>query len=458
LKKLARAIRATLRRQDAVAAAADAAAVAEASRVLSTLREEASGLHEALVRLRHDTENARQRAADVTTRHRRDLQQRASLAALGGPRLLSDALTLDGRPSERLAVTRSTVGERIARPFSPHLGLTRCAAVADEVRTLWERLLAFESSSGDVLEGHPATVLDMRDAHASVRDGSLAVSLRRPLSPSRRLELAGVPRFTYAVPPRKLRNFGHWLLDCLPQITAISAVAPEAMVLLPQPPNAFQRATLSAIGFDESRLVAWNGDPIDCGRLVAFESDGRTGGGRPLSPLMELRRTFAPPAPAARVRKLYVSRRDARKKRRWVENELDVEHLFRSRGFEIVDMATCSFEEQVRLFREARVVAGISGAGLSDLIFSAPGTDVIVLITEGLIRWYADQRGARSLWAGGTRARRGHLAALGDSPRFYAHLAAAFEQRCHSFVGPDRVPTGEVSAFVDEVLGGMEQP
>lgn len=42
--------------------------------------------------------------------------------------------------------------------------------------------------------------------------------------------------------------------------------------------------------------------------------------------------------------------------------------------------------------------------------------------------------------------------APGDSPRFYARVAAAFDQYCHSFVSPGDVPLDRWSAFLDDVL------
>jgi hypothetical protein len=117
-------------------------------------------------------------------------------------------------------------------------------------------------------------------------------------------------------------------------------------------------------------------------------------------------------------------------------------------------MAECPLDEQIRLFSEASIVAGVSGAGLSDILFTPPGAQVLVLISESFVRWYADTRGQRSAW---TRTGETPLAALGDSPRFYAHLAAACEQYCHCFVGSDEMPLGDVDAFVRDVLAGVER-
>ena len=64
----------------------------------------------------------------------------------------------------------------------------------------------------------------------------------------------------------------------------------------------------------------------------------------------------------------------------------------------------------------------------------------------------------RSLWMSPTAPDGGELARLGDSPRFYGHVAAAFGQISHYFVGPDQVPLEPLSAFVDDVLAQVDRP
>jgi capsular polysaccharide biosynthesis protein len=383
--------------------------------------------------------------------------ERASLAAIPRAALLSQSITLEGRPSERVRVRRVRVGEPIARPFSRWVGITRCATASSDVRELWKRLLAFEAECGDdVLRGSPGTILDVPGAAASVVDGTLRITPR--LQRQAADDVIAIPRCAYDVATRKIANFGHWMLDYAPQIVALWKVAPTASFLLPEPPRGFQTATLALMGLDCAQMVRWDGSRIECVRLLAFESDGRAGGGRPLSLLMEVRRLLAPrdsPPGAGRNRRIYVSRRDAPKKRRWILNEPDVEELFRSRGFDIIVMRDCSLDEQVQLFREARVVAGLNGGGLTDIVFSASGIDVIVLLSDTLIRWYT--HGQRGLWSGDGRVGKGELAAFGDSPHFWTHVAATFEQRCHSFVGGDQMPLDELGLFLDDVLAEMDR-
>ena len=414
--------------------------------------------------LREQISETGRRADALAAQHARDLDACVALGRFAGPQRLTDTLVLAGSVTARMRVRRLEVGTPVAQAFDDWLGVTHCATEAEDVRALWSQLLAREQASDGVLRGRSSTVLDIPHATLTLSEPTprplvqdQTRTLHVSMAPGRSGPARGVvavPRFTYATPARKLRNFGHWLLDCVPQVVVLMSIAPDATVLLPGPLKPFHRWTLRELGLREEQLVEWDGSPVTGERLLAFESDGRTGGGRPLSALVELRKRLraassAPPAPGAR--RIYVSRRDARRRRQWVRNEAEIEALFHGRGFEVLSMAECPLDEQARIFREAGMVAGISGAGLTNLIFSPPGTQVIVLLSDSLIRWYAES-GSRSLWARGTRGGRGQLAALGDSPRFYSYLAAAFEQVSHCFVGGDEMPLAPLAAFLDAVL------
>ena len=380
--------------------------------------------------------------------------ERAALAGIPRARLLSSAIALEGRPTERMRIVRLRTGDPVETPFRSTAGVIRCATEAPDVRDLWERLLANEAAhEDDMLRGQPSTILDIPDAAVSKDERTLHIALE---SQATAAPLIAVPRFTYDYPPRKIYNFGHWLLDCLPQVVALSTVAPDARYLLPDPCREYQEKTLALVGIERSQLIPWDGSTVHCRRLLAFESDGRTGGGRPLSALMQVRQILASRASAVAPphRRVYFSRRDARPDRRWTTNEALLERLFEARGFEIVSVTTHAIEQLVRIFAEARVVAGVNGAGLAHILFAPPGTHVILLFSDSLMRWHATEGGARSEWLDERRPA-DQLTALGDSPRVYAHVAAAFGQVSHAFVGGDEMPLDRLGAFLDEVLEGV---
>lgn len=75
--------------------------------------------------------------------------------------------------------------------------------------------------------------------------------------------------------------------------------------------------------------------------------------------------------------KICVSRRDTH---RSLTDEAQLEDILRAQGFFVVSLKNMSWPEQITLFQEAKIVAGLHGAGLSNLVFSHPGINVVELI------------------------------------------------------------------------------
>ena len=426
---------------------------------------------DALTALRSDMRTLRAQVAELTTQAERvqreverslasehlRLADRASLAALPSPRLKSGLIVLEGHPAHRMHARRARVGAPLELPYAPSIGVRRCLTGAADVRERWEALLAAEAAAGHVLRGDAATVLDVPDAVAELTaDRRLRISMTAQTAGAGAGRTLAVPQFTYAFPPRKLRNFAHWLLDCAPQIAAILAVAPDATFLMPEPILPLHRVTFALLGVGDDRLMAWTGAGIGGDRVVAFESDGRFGGGRPFSALRELRRQIAPGAGGRPHRRLYVSRRDAKPKRRWAANEPEIESVFQRRGFDIIVSSDSTLPELAGLFREAEVVAGVNGAGLAHILFAPPEAHLIALFTDSLIRWHADDEGARSQWSRRVDPEAAP-ASFGDSPHFFGPVAAASGQTSHALVAPDTIPADGLGAFLDAALESVEK-
>jgi capsular polysaccharide biosynthesis protein len=74
-------------------------------------------------------------------------------------------------------------------------------------------------------------------------------------------------------------------------------------------------------------------------------------------------------------KKIFVSR--ANTYRRKIKNEEDLLPILKKFGFEVVYPETMSFKEQVRLFNSVSVLAGLHGAGLTNMMFMRGGGTVI---------------------------------------------------------------------------------
>ncbi|MEJ7645119.1 MAG: glycosyltransferase family 61 protein [Chryseolinea sp.] len=64
---------------------------------------------------------------------------------------------------------------------------------------------------------------------------------------------------------------------------------------------------------------------------------------------------------------------------RKIINEHEVSNLFLSRGFRIVDFESLSFEEQISEAMNCSVLAGVHGAGLTNMLFMKRGSKVLEL-------------------------------------------------------------------------------
>ena len=77
-------------------------------------------------------------------------------------------------------------------------------------------------------------------------------------------------------------------------------------------------------------------------------------------------------------RKIYVSRKA--KQRRSFKNHDDVENVFLEFGFEIIYAEDLTFTQQLKLFSEACFIAGLHGAGLTNMIFANEGCQILEIM------------------------------------------------------------------------------
>ena len=71
--------------------------------------------------------------------------------------------------------------------------------------------------------------------------------------------------------------------------------------------------------------------------------------------------------PGSGQRKIFLTR--AKTRLRFIENESEIIEVCKKYGLEIVDADHLSSVQQIELFANARFVAGIHGAGLTNMIF-----------------------------------------------------------------------------------------
>ncbi len=213
----------------------------------------------------------------------------------------------------------------------------------------------------------------------------------------KRLDLEGsLALFTSLAP----ECYYHWLMDTLPGLEVLAAAgeAPDAVnhFYFSNFSQKFQSDTLLKYGIDESKVLSTFTD-IDYSdeQLLHAKVDRLLiprfrdlDGGWPnqwIAPRLQKRFDACKhwthahcketeKKSAAGLKKIYVTRGTSRRR---VLNENKLQPLLRESGFEIVDMSTLTFADQIKTAASADVICGPHGAGLATAIFAQPGARLI---------------------------------------------------------------------------------
>ena len=170
---------------------------------------------------------------------------------------------------------------------------------------------------------------------------------------------------------RVYHNHSHWLTAHLPKLLLLRQLGQLGDVLLPRERTPVMDDSLRMIDIDPGKLAVFDAHvPLRVDDLTVMATD------RFRPELLRLVvEAFAPAAAPVPTRRVFISRRHAARRR--LVNEDAIWPLFSEAGFERVELEDLSFGVQVALMRETAVVAGAHGAGLTNMLFCAPGIDVM---------------------------------------------------------------------------------
>jgi capsular polysaccharide biosynthesis protein len=189
-------------------------------------------------------------------------------------------------------------------------------------------------------------------------------------------------------------NYGHFLLDGLASVlTLLDAGALGRLPLVTPPLQRWQRDLLRLTFGD----LAWQevAAPIVrvAGAVYTPAMDHYLHRPGPLLIAVRARLLAAVQSAKprrssyrAQGRRLYVSRRSQHM--RVLVNEVALEAALVRRGFQIVRPEGMSVADQIRLFAEADVIVGPTGAGLTNALFAAPGCRVVEIQPENFASFW----------------------------------------------------------------------
>ena len=186
-------------------------------------------------------------------------------------------------------------------------------------------------------------------------------------------------------------NYGHWMIDGIGLLfLALRQYSLDQFkhFLVPELRYDFQRESLLALGIPKSgileipSLCCYRFEHLVCASAPRGVSSGNTPGWL----IDGYRRLLLPASPSPRRKRLYISRRDAGS-RKFVNEEQSIE-LLSGYGFESVELSVHDFSEKVALFAHAEFIIGLTGAGLTNLMFCQADTKVIELFPTSYVTYF----------------------------------------------------------------------
>ncbi|HWN10320.1 MAG TPA: glycosyltransferase family 61 protein [Pyrinomonadaceae bacterium] len=176
-------------------------------------------------------------------------------------------------------------------------------------------------------------------------------------------------------------GYFHWLADVLPRLLTIQDRLHEVVLLLPHTYKQLEFVDSSLKPFDIGKLEYIDPDEVlVCGNLI-MPTQTAPSGHYNEELIRDVGRLMvghygdkARDTPSDRV---YISRAGAPKRR--VVNEEELEVVLERFGFRTIRSEDNSFADQVRISSGVRYLISNHGAGLTNMLFMSPGTNVLEL-------------------------------------------------------------------------------
>jgi hypothetical protein len=177
-------------------------------------------------------------------------------------------------------------------------------------------------------------------------------------------------------------NYYHWMIDVLPRLHLLKKAGWLDKVdhfVVPNAEIEFQKASLQAMGISEDKLIV-------CKSTLHLEAERLISTSHPRSFNSILiphwvvdfhRKCFLHllKEEKSTPEKIYISRQDT--PLRPIYNEAELMDYLKANGFAIYQLSELPLLEKIRLFHQARVVVGATGAGMTNLLYCQPETKVL---------------------------------------------------------------------------------
>lgn len=181
----------------------------------------------------------------------------------------------------------------------------------------------------------------------------------------------------------------HWMFDLLPKLELLKLGGVDLETIdyfvVNSIQSEFQKKSLKSLGIPAEKIIESTRYPHIKAEKLFAPSLPSLPGNPPQWVCQFLRQGFLKEAQnnVQPIERLYLSRKTARYRR--VLNEDKVWEILKHSGFKTVELEGLSIEEQATIFNQAKIIIAPHGAGLTNLVFCAPGTKVIEIFSPNYV-------------------------------------------------------------------------
>ncbi|MDP4266552.1 MAG: glycosyltransferase family 61 protein [Bacteroidota bacterium] len=178
------------------------------------------------------------------------------------------------------------------------------------------------------------------------------------------------------------KGYFHWITETLPRLYIIKEKLREYVLLLPEDLCKFHLDSIAPFNFKNIFLIPGK-NYVKIENLILPSHTAPTGNYNEflINKVREFYLDFFKTNISIKTSKrIYISR--AKAARRQIENEEQVKTLLKNKGFDIIYFEELTFAEQLLISNNADIMLGLHGAGLTNMLFMKPGTNVFELRFE----------------------------------------------------------------------------
>lgn len=175
-------------------------------------------------------------------------------------------------------------------------------------------------------------------------------------------------------------NYGHWLVEIVPRLALARSQCHVSGLAIPALGGHIKSVMQDTIGLCD-RIGTTPRFELEKNKAVFFKELivvwGATQHGSYMSPYVVSEiEDITKNIDGSDVRRVFVSRRGSPRN---VADQDAFEDVLKANGFHIVTPGSLSFYDQVRTFKNAEIIVGVMGAGMTNILFAKRGAKIINL-------------------------------------------------------------------------------